>query len=141
MNLFALMSKFYKIGCKQMKTYQILIFFYFQVSRDLEYTYVLSNYSHNISNFLCKSCFEHHIDQLISNLFVIYFYYTKLLKICTQLTKNPMEIQMVLYFYLQSFFIYFFMHTSKFASIINWILSRLFFWYTLPCFWQNLYIV
>jgi hypothetical protein len=40
-------------------------FFYFQINRDLDYIYVLSNctyYNHNASNFLCKSYFEHHID-------------------------------------------------------------------------------
>jgi hypothetical protein len=41
------------------------------------YTY----YNHNISNFLCKSCFEHHSDWSISNLLVTYFYYTKVIEI------------------------------------------------------------
>ncbi len=41
---------------------------------------------------------------------------------------------MVLYFYLQNIFIYFFMRMSKFAWIINWILDRLFFKYILPFF-------
>ncbi len=56
------------------------------------------------------------------------------MKFCNQLITNPMEVMTILYFYLQSFFIYFFMYMSKIASIINWILRRLFFWFTLPCF-------
>jgi hypothetical protein len=113
------MFRFYKIGCKKMKAYQILIFLYFQVNRDLEYTYVLSNctyYSHNISNFLCKSCFEHHIDQSISNLIVIYFYYTKVIEITYSTYQKPNGGPNGLPFYLQNLFIYFFMHMSKFAS-------------------------
>jgi hypothetical protein len=36
------------------------------------------------------------------------FIIQKLLKFCTQLTTNLMEVLMVLYFYLQNFLIYFF---------------------------------
>jgi hypothetical protein len=53
------------------------------------------------------------------------FIIQKLLKFCIQLTTTPMEVLMVLYFYLQNFFIYFFIHMSKVASMINWILDRL----------------
>ncbi len=53
------------------------------------------------------------------------FIIQKLLKFCIQLTKNSMEVHMVLHFYLQSFFIYFFMHMEKFASIINCVATLL----------------
>jgi hypothetical protein len=43
---------------------------------------------------------------------------------------------MVLYFSLQKNIIHFFIHKSKIASITNWILSRLLFWFTLPFFAQ-----
>ncbi len=48
-----------------MKVDQTLIFFYFQINKDLDYIYVPSNYTyynHNTLNFLCKNNFEHHID-------------------------------------------------------------------------------
>jgi hypothetical protein len=43
---------------------EILAFVPILFNRNLECTYVLSNlkiYNHNISNFKCKSLFEHHI--------------------------------------------------------------------------------
>jgi hypothetical protein len=58
----------------------------------------------------------------------------KILKFCNQLITNPMEVTMVLYFYCKVFLIYVFMYMSKIASIINWILGKLPFWSTLPCF-------
>jgi len=100
----------------------VLIYLYFQVNKDLKCTYVFSNctyYGHNISNFLCKNYFEHHIDSSVSKQFITYFITQKLLKFRIQLTTNPIEVMMVLYFYLQGLFIYFFMHMSKIASIIN----------------------
>ncbi len=68
------------------------------------------------------------------------FIIQKLLKLRIQLTKNPMEVQMV---YLSTYktFLSTFLCICQNLPPINWILGRLFFWYTLPCFWPNLYIV
>ncbi len=54
------------------------------------------------------------------------FIVQKLLKFCIQLTTNLMEVFMVLYFYLQIFFIYFFYEYVK--NCLNY---KLDFWKTI----------
>jgi hypothetical protein len=82
----------------------ILIFLYFQVNGDLKHTYVFSNCTYyNVSKFVCKIYFEHCIDYLVSKLLITYFYYTKVMKFSIHFTTNPMEVMMVLYFFLGSF--------------------------------------
>jgi hypothetical protein len=57
------------------------------------------------------------LNTILTNQFQNYllpiFIVQKLLKFCIQLTTNPMEVFMVLYFYLQSSFMFFFYEYVK----------------------------
>ncbi len=97
----------------------------FQVNKDLGCTYVLSNctyYNHNISNFLCKNYFEHHIHSLASKLFITYFYYRKVIEILYSTYHKPNRSHDGFILLLtRPFFNTFFMHIQKIASIINFV--------------------
>jgi hypothetical protein len=99
-----------------------IVFIHFQVNKDLNicmcsqivyiiFTIYLIFYVKIILNTILTNQFQNYL--------LLTFIVQKLLKFCIQLTTNLMEVFMVLCFYLQSSFIYFFMSMSKIASIIN----------------------